>query len=350
MINNKEETNDGVGEGQKNPEDFLQDSIIVHTMHKGFKKNAITRGNSKKVGIIVMVSGFFLLLAVGALSYYLVVKKDIFSLSGGKTIIVQEEKPLVVEKEKPKTEPIVATTTEATTTKEVIIASSSIASVVSTSSDLLLPATSSDPVSEGSSTVVTENSPAVSEIIVKEAIDTDNDGLSDLEEEIFGTDKKLIDTDSDKYSDFLEVDNMHNPNGVGAITNNIAIIEYLNVTYKYSLLYPSFWSISNYDNDDSIIFKIDGLQFVQVMAQKNTNNQTLEEWYKGQFSVDLIDDAQRITKNGWSVIKSKDGLNWFLMEKDSADIFIITYNIGITKVFNYKTIFQMMINSFKVVK
>lgn len=46
-------------------------------------------------------------------------------------------------------------------------------------------------------------------------LDTDNDGLTDLEETIFGTDLKNPDTDGDGYSDSEEVKNGYNPNGPG---------------------------------------------------------------------------------------------------------------------------------------
>lgn len=47
--------------------------------------------------------------------------------------------------------------------------------------------------------------------------DSDNDGLTDEDEKIYGTDPKNPDTDSDGYSDGDEVKNGYNPNGEGKL-------------------------------------------------------------------------------------------------------------------------------------
>lgn len=47
--------------------------------------------------------------------------------------------------------------------------------------------------------------------------DTDEDGLTDVDEEKYGTDKDNPDTDGDGYLDGDEVDNGYNPNGEGEL-------------------------------------------------------------------------------------------------------------------------------------
>lgn len=53
------------------------------------------------------------------------------------------------------------------------------------------------------------------------AIDSDNDGLTDLEETKYGTDPNNTDTDGDSYQDGNEVKNGYNPNGPGKIGEEI---------------------------------------------------------------------------------------------------------------------------------
>lgn len=50
-------------------------------------------------------------------------------------------------------------------------------------------------------------------------IDTDNDGLTDAQEESFGTDASNPDTDGDGFTDGEEVKNGYNPNGPGVLKN-----------------------------------------------------------------------------------------------------------------------------------
>ncbi|MFH1366484.1 MAG: hypothetical protein ABIH38_00650 [Patescibacteria group bacterium] len=56
--------------------------------------------------------------------------------------------------------------------------------------------------------------------IVSLAIDSDNDGLTDMEEIIYGTDKNNPDTDGDGHLDGAEVENGYNPNGVGKLDSD----------------------------------------------------------------------------------------------------------------------------------
>ena len=61
----------------------------------------------------------------------------------------------------------------------------------------------------GISKEVTKNNLAIN--------DSDNDGLSDKEEEFYGTDKNNSDTDGDGYKDGDEVKNGYNPLGAGKL-------------------------------------------------------------------------------------------------------------------------------------
>jgi len=49
-------------------------------------------------------------------------------------------------------------------------------------------------------------------------VDTDEDGVFDVEENLFGTDINKADTDDDGYNDFDEIENCYNPLGSGRMT------------------------------------------------------------------------------------------------------------------------------------
>lgn len=51
-------------------------------------------------------------------------------------------------------------------------------------------------------------------------LDSDGDGLNDIDEEIYGTDINNADTDGDGYSDGDEVNNGYNPSGEGNLSEN----------------------------------------------------------------------------------------------------------------------------------
>lgn len=182
------------------------------------------------------------------------------------------------------------------------------------------------------------------------AEDSDNDGLFDSEEEILGTNKLEIDSDGDGYDDFSELFNMYNPAGKGEISDNDGIEKYSNSLHNYSLYYPAKWEVDKIDGENSIIFKAENNQFVQIMVQENAKNQSLEAWYKEQFNISRIDQALNLYKRDWLAVRSEDGLNTYLQNSKSDKIFIMTYSIGLDSVLYYKNIYSFMIKSLELDK
>jgi len=368
---NQGEENQNI-DSEKKYENFLRDGIVVHTMPKGFKRaDAEANGRHMSAGIFVMIGGLALLLGLGSLAYYLVVKKDFFSLNKNVDLMLTEEELLIDSVEKKDSvvqlatsSPVIATSTE----NIADLATSAIDSLIDEfnqdlgTSSLSTSSESMDVFSDSNSSVVDVASSDIAssseeqisddqkkEIVIREATDTDTDGLSDIEEALLGSDPIKMDTDGDGYSDFQELDKMYDPIGKGSLSSNKAITSYSNPTHNYSFIYPLAWTASNFDKDDSIIFKIDGLQFVQITVQPNTDNQVIEDWYKKQFGVDVIDESQRVTdKKDWSGVVSKDGLNYFLTKEGVDGIYVLSYNLGISNALNYKKLFEMMVNSLDV--
>lgn len=354
---------------EKKYENFLRDGIIVHTMPKSFKgANLSGDGKHMSAGIFVMFGGLFLLIGLGFLSYYLVVKKDLFSLNNNIDVITEEEKALLDIDEKKVIEPKIATSslTNATNTDAIINeATSSIDDLInefnqdlntpssSTSTELLDISGGIDPTATNSDIVSLDTDyvrdDLKKESVFREAMDNDDDALSDLEEALLGTDPAKMDTDGDGYSDFQELDKMYDPVGKGSLASNKAITSYSNATHKYSLIYPMAWTPTNYDKDDSIMYKIDSSQFVQIIVQANPDRETIEDFYKKIANVTIIDDSQKVTKKtGWSGVVSSDGLFYYLSKDGVDDIYIISYALGINNTPNYKKLFEMMVNSLDV--
>ncbi|MCX6796410.1 MAG: hypothetical protein NTW06_02835 [Candidatus Falkowbacteria bacterium] len=196
-----------------------------------------------------------------------------------------------------------------------------------------------------------EGNNLVSTTTIKEAailaLDTDGDGLLDPEEAIFSTDPAKRDTDGDGYEDLAEVKNGYNPAGQGKILVNPNFEIYSNPTYGYSLYYPKSWSVNNSAGDNSIVFAIDGQQFVQVIVQDNSKKQAIEDWYKEEMKVNYIAPTQFIYKKNWTGIKSEDGLIVYLLNPLGDKIFTLVYNLGENNTIKYKNIFDLLVDSLK---
>lgn len=178
-------------------------------------------------------------------------------------------------------------------------------------------------------------------------IDTDNDGLTDVEEALYGTNPTNPDTDGDGYDDGREVINLYNPLGTAPQkleeTNLIKI--YTDPTYKYSIFYPSTWIVRALDQETVMFTSATG-EFVEVLVQDNSQGLPLMDWYLNESpGVSPAEVGTATTKSGMSGIESPNGLTDYFSSGNK--IYAIIYNIGIKTELEYKSTFEMMINSFK---
>ena len=127
---------------------------------------------------------------------------------------------------------------------------------------------------------------------------------------------------------------------------NMNISKYINSSYDYSLYYPSYWQADKIGADDAVIFKIKGGEFIQVIVQ-DIKTDTLSDWYKLKVGKDL-EENQKVKKEGWDVIRSKDGVTYYLKPLDLDKLFVLTYNTGLSNVLNYPNILLMMVNSLEL--
>lgn len=187
--------------------------------------------------------------------------------------------------------------------------------------------------------------------VIPLARDTDNDGLTDVEEELFTTDIANLDSDSDGYRDGLEVINLYNPAGFAPhkIEETALVKIYSNPTYKYSIFYPASWLARSLDetNREAMFTSITG-EFIQVIVEDNLERLPLLDWYLSKSPGTIPAEVGTATtkRDGMIGIKSPDGLTVYFAFGDK--IYAISYNIGVKTELNYKSIFEMVYKSFKI--
>lgn len=179
-------------------------------------------------------------------------------------------------------------------------------------------------------------------------LDTDLDGLYDVEEDILGINKALVDSDGDGYSDAEELTTLNNPMGTGNISENANVVKYTNTIFEYEMYRPVSWSPRLVSSGDAIMFRPDDSQTIQILAPDNSLLLPIDEWYAAEVSARRINDAQRVSKNGWNGIWSTDGLTIYVAYSGSDKVFVISYSPGFDAVENYKNIFLMMVNGFEL--
>jgi len=185
------------------------------------------------------------------------------------------------------------------------------------------------------------------------SVDSDNDQLTDEEEDLYGTEKRKPDTDEDGYIDGQELINLFNPKAAGAsfLATSGLVNQYTNPIFNYEILHPSAWLARPTDQSLSeVIFQSTTGEYIEVLVQDNPDKLDLVQWYLKQSPLaDLNQLKRQVTKQGYDELISPDQLTHYLVDKNNPDkVYVLSYNIGNKTRVNFLTTFQTMLASFKL--
>ncbi len=178
------------------------------------------------------------------------------------------------------------------------------------------------------------------------AVDSDADGLTDVEENLYGSDKSKADTDGDSYSDSVELINLYHPTiaGQARLYESALVLTFINKTYNYNILYPASWQTQGESN--SVIFQDKGGEFMQVLIIDNEEGYpTVNDWYRATINPNAAElVAAEIA--GLPALKSTDQMRVYFLTGDK--VYTLIYNIGLRADANFLTTFTMMQKSLKL--
>lgn len=312
--------------------------ITVHSMPKRYLQTSGSSKQAKGTGLLIFIAGFLVLIAALLLFYYFLTSRNNDSqISDARDNYTENTKA------KPGKEPEKEKNNEFN--KNVADSKDKVSQSSSSSADSIDKDSDVDIVEDNNNQDQANIEDSASSTEFLSALDTDGDGLSDIEEIIFGADINLVDTDGDGYNDLDEVLNLYDPNGSGTLLEAPSMELYLNKNFHFSFIYSTIWTIDD-SIEDSIMIKLDKNQFIQMNIINFDERPVLEDWYKEQMGVNLINPEQKEKfKNGWNGIKSDDGLTVYLLHPSYNYILTVNYNIGLDDTLFYKNIFQMILNS-----
>lgn len=181
------------------------------------------------------------------------------------------------------------------------------------------------------------------------SLDTDGDGLTDVEESIFSTSITSSDTDLDGYDDGAEVLALYDPSqpSQGLRDSNL-IREFINSVFGYSVLFPRSWSVTSFDTDQrhTLFQSLTGESFEVLVIDNTSGISDSRLWFIDQYPFSAPDEVHFVDVNGMQGVMTKDNLSLYIVTEKLA--YMISYNVGSQSLNSYETTFQMFINSLQI--
>jgi hypothetical protein len=180
--------------------------------------------------------------------------------------------------------------------------------------------------------------------------DFDNDGLADIEEDLWGTDMSQKDSDGDSFSDGLEVVSLYDPTkeDQSKLTENFSLIQSsTNKKYGFSFFYPKkFTKIA--DSSNRILLQSDQTtEYFEISILENVGSLSLLENVYAMYNPQNIDDFIKYEGEDVEKISSSDKMIYYVLNDDY--IFQFYYSPSVDFKAHYMATFQSLINSFEFI-
>lgn len=175
--------------------------------------------------------------------------------------------------------------------------------------------------------------------------DTDSDGLTNVEELLYGTDFRSPDTDGDTFLDGNEVFHRYDPNGLAPSTlldtGAVRVLERADI--PFTMYYPASWSVDAKASSATLTFRSsDSASITLTYAQKDPLV-ALTSWLKQQ-DISTRDTEQTMTKEGYDARIANDGRTMYV--DMGAWAVSATYDLGEDNYsIDFLQTFKMMTNS-----
>jgi hypothetical protein len=178
--------------------------------------------------------------------------------------------------------------------------------------------------------------------------DTDKDGLTDREEDLFTTDPNVPDTDGDSYSDSHEIFYLYNPAGKEPekLLDSGLVKEYTNPNFGYKLYYPASWAIGDVDGTyRDVLFSTLTGENIEVRVFDKEATIDFDSWFQTHAPDQKFGDLVKFDgyfKN--SGLRRADSLVYYFPTANHVYAFI--YHTTDSSIINYRSVLKVFARSF----
>lgn len=181
-------------------------------------------------------------------------------------------------------------------------------------------------------------------------LDSDSDGLTDIEEPLYGTDPRSPDADLDGFLDGNEVYHLYNPAARSPVRLlDSGLVKSFAAPAGWSVSVPSSWIIGLDIPDGSQATVTTGRGEVMILKiENNATGASLPDWYAARVSGENASSVRPfVTKGGLQGVIAPDRLEALFAW--GSKVFTVKYILGGEQFINFRTTFEMMLNSLKLV-
>ncbi len=181
-------------------------------------------------------------------------------------------------------------------------------------------------------------------------LDSDSDGLTDIEEPLYGTDARNPDADADGFLDGNEVFHLYNPAATSPVRLlDSGLVKLFTAPAGWSLLVPVGWitGLDVPDGSQATVTTGHG-ESITLYIEDNATTSSLADWYMARTPGENASSVHPfVTKGGLQGVTVSDRLE--ALFPWGTKVFRMKYQTGGQPFINYRTTFEMMMNSLKLV-
>lgn len=179
--------------------------------------------------------------------------------------------------------------------------------------------------------------------------DSDEDGLTDLEEDLFGSTSELADSDEDGYQDGEEIRNGYSPVGPDKLVDTL-FVKTASLPGGFEISYPFSWTFDPGGEGGLAIVRAATGEFFQVLMAENPEGLPVAQWFSQQNPDGEYSETPSLAYGQFEAILSPDSLTAYLVHPEEPElVLVVFYNPVDQAELAYRATFEMMLRSLEYV-